>query len=252
MFSGEGTFPGSLVFYRLRGHDIQSNPFAHVIPNSERRFRSPSLALNLAIFDSMPVSPGMSSFHKIWLQYSDDSGPTLRPLLQAVEPQGVSLQYFQTPASIEPGERRLVVVQLTGASNLVVGENITLAVNLTENCTNIVMTGTFNVTVYQPLPLFVANTTSSRGERFLVVHWSPPTGLNVHHYKLILDYDNGTVITRLLSSTRLAFITEALPPYQRIFISMAVITNTGDIVAFAGPRPFRTSEGSKHVIILPI
>ena len=247
MFSGEVTFPGSLVFYQLRGHDIQANSFAHVIPGTERRFKSPSLALSLANFDRMPVNPGISSFHKLWLQYTDDSGPTLKPFLQAGEPQGVSLQYYQLPTSIGPSERRLVVVELTGSSMLTVGNNLTLTANVTENCTDVAVKSSYLVTVYQPLPLSVANITST-GKRSLVVHWNPLPGLDVHRYKLILDYDNGTVITTFLTPTTLTTITDILTPYQRMFISLAVINSSGDIVAFAAPRPFRSREGGKNII----
>ena len=63
VYTGQAMHLSSLVFYQLRDHDIQGNPFVHVILTSERRFRGPSLALELEIFDTMPVNPGMSSFH---------------------------------------------------------------------------------------------------------------------------------------------------------------------------------------------
>lgn len=244
IFTGQVTFPGSLVFYQLRGHDIQGNPFAHVILNSERRFRSPSFALDLANYDAMLVNPGTSSFHKLWLQYSASFGPTLMPIFQSDEPQGISLQYRQYPTTISPGERQVVVVELTVANgSVVVGDNLTLTINITDNCTDVVTTFSYSVIVSQPLQLSVVNSTSSRGEYTLTVTWNRPNAMNVHRYRLILDYDNGTVTTENLSPRTLTYITNGLAPYQRVFISLAAINSTGNIMGFSAPKPFRSAEG---------
>jgi len=122
--------------------------------------------------------------------------------------------------------------------------------NITENCTDVVMESFYYVTVYQPLPFSVANITSSIGKHSLIIQWSPPAGLDVHRYKLILDYENGTFITTFLTPETLATITDTLTPYQRMFISLAVVNSSGNIVAFAGPRPFRSSEEGKNTFTI--
>ena len=242
VLSGTGYFPGSPVFYQLRGTTSQGNSFAYVIPNSQNEFKGPNFNLDLAYFGVIPVNLGEASFFTMALLYNNSEGVPLMPSLQFVKHASIAL-VPPSITTIRPSETQHVVVEYRASNDtLMVGDQVPLQITVSQNCTEATTAFTHTMIVYQRIPFAVGNYTN---QRFIITQWNPPSGVNVQRYRLTLDYTNGTVSHIPLMSNALRHITDKLSPYQRVFISLAGLDNDSNIVAFSSPKPYRSSESSK-------
>ena len=247
VLSGTGNFPGFPVFYQLRGTTSQANPFAYVIPNSQNQFKGPNFSLRLAYFDVIPVNLGEASFFTMSLLYNNSEGVPLEPGLEFVKHASIALAPPST-TTILPSEAQDVIVEFrAGNDTLMIGDQVSLMITVSDNCTEETTVFTHTMIVYRPIPFVVGNYTS---RKLILTQWNPPSDVDVQSYRLTLDYTNGTVSHVPLMLNSLRHITEELSPYQRVLISCAGLDNDSNIVAFTSPRQYRSSEASKCIVIM--
>ena len=244
IFSGSITLPPGRVEYQLRGYDIEGNPFAHVIPGSSVTFNSPQLEIVLIGNPVVVVNKGGTSLVRISIQNKMKGPESLTVSTKIISPE-LQYKYISNEViTLTPQKAVEVQVMFNASQTLSDGQNVNWTLSTVDNCTNIVVSNSFNATVKPSIEVTVANNTKST----ISLQWIPPSSVilgNITKYAFSMDFSNGTKTTITVDGNTTSFNLQGLLPYQLVYISIIAYTDSGETAENA-PFTLLTAEAGKY------
>ena len=249
IFLGSITLPPGQVEYQLRGYDVEGNPFAHVIPDSTVTFSNPQLEIVLIGNPVVVVNKGEASLVRISIQNKMKGPESLTVSTKIITPFEVQYEYVSNQViTLTPQKAVEIQVMFNASQTLSDGQNLNWTFSAVDNCTDTVVSISFNTIVKPSIEVTVANITKST----ISLQWIPPSSAelgNITNYTLSMDFSNGTMTIITVDSDTTNFDLKGLLPYQLIYISIIAYTDSGQT---AENTPFNlvTAEEGKYICFL--
>ena len=248
ILSGSITLPPGQVQYQLRGYDIEGNPFAHIIPGPTVTFNSPQLEIVLIGNPVVVVNKGGTSLVRISIQNKMKGPESLIVSTKIITPSELQYKYISNEViTLTPLKTVEIQVMFEASQTLSDGQNLNWAFSTVDNCTDTVVSISFNATVKPSIEVTVANITKST----ISLQWIPPSSAilgNITKYAFSVDFSNGSMTTITVDGNTTSFDLQGLLPYQLVYISIIAYTDSGETAEIA-PFTLLTAEAGKYSCI---
>lgn len=235
-----------LLQYQLQGFDIYGNPFKSYLAHRLVDFEVPEW--HIALLVDLVVNPGLDSLVRLSITLSDPVDANLLANINVSPPTGVTVQYMADPV-IELIQGTAVAefnFHITGSLSLTVNQNYSISFQINSSC-SADYTVSFNLQAKYGIEFMMLDHTPYQ----ITFHWvQPDIGGSIFYYYIIIEYapDDTTTISLDPQGNYTSYTVQNLSPYQLVYVSIRVETNTGETAAIA-PVPFRSAEAGKSVSV---
>lgn len=228
ILSGFINLPSMPVQYQLNGVDIGGTSFSHIIPNSFVTFNTPKLEMSLVESPVAVLNKGSRSIVRLQIGNANGGPQNLHVYLNASAPRGVQILYSSGREFTLISSKKMHEISLPFLidETFMAGDKFVWSLNATDSCTNNPLSMSFEGLIKPSVDINAVNVTSSS----LGLQWIPPSSTflgNVINYALTIDFTNGTVIRKLLNSTRTRLYISGLSAYQLVYASIIANTDNG-------------------------
>ena len=243
ILSGSVILPSTPLKYQLRGYDIQGNPFSHLVSDLLITFEYPDFQISLIGSPIVVVNPGKQSLVRMSVQNTKKGPKNLVISATVTTTAGIGVKFVEDDVLLIPQTEIELSFYLIASDSVIEGQMLDLSFVVTDECTNVPTSMSFQAIVKTAIEFNVTDKTS----KSLLFEWMPPNiPGNITSYTLSLDFVNRTITTIVFDESTISYLLESLVPYQLVYVGITAQADSNETAANA-PIPIRTEESGKPI-----